>query len=221
VSAPVTEHGTEPVPGLPEPLPEEERILWQGGPRWQSLAVSAFHVRKVAVYFGLLLAWRFGAGIADGLGVAGAAAASTGLLTAAVLAVVLLTALAWGYARTTVYTITSRRVVMRFGLALPMTVNLPFKLVESAAVRMRRDGSGDLPLAMAPESRLSWLVMWPNTRPWRFGGVQPMLRAVADAERVAKTLGGALASYAGVAPKALEPKPRRDTSAPPLATAAR
>ena len=50
---------------------------------------------------------------------------------------------AWASARTTVYTITNRRVVMRFGIALPMTLNLPFTLIalgrgEAACGRHRR-----------------------------------------------------------------------------------
>ena len=41
----------EPVRGLPEMLPAGERLLWQGAPRWQDLAVHAFHARKVIWYF--------------------------------------------------------------------------------------------------------------------------------------------------------------------------
>ena len=52
------EHEWEAAPGLPEPLPEGEKILWQGTPDWQALAVHAFHVRKVAFYFGLMLTWQ-------------------------------------------------------------------------------------------------------------------------------------------------------------------
>ena len=41
----------EPVRGLPQILPKGERMLWQGAPRWQDLAVHAFHARKVIWYF--------------------------------------------------------------------------------------------------------------------------------------------------------------------------
>ncbi len=56
----------EPRRGLPALLPEGERLLWQGSPRWQSLAVRAYQVRKVAVYFGILVAWRIAAGVNAG-----------------------------------------------------------------------------------------------------------------------------------------------------------
>ena len=50
------EHELEAAPGLPEPLPAGERVLWQGKPDWKRLANEAFHVRQVAVYFALMLA---------------------------------------------------------------------------------------------------------------------------------------------------------------------
>ena len=50
------EHELEPQFGLPEPLPQGERILWQGSPDFAALARSAFHVRMLAVYFLVLLA---------------------------------------------------------------------------------------------------------------------------------------------------------------------
>ena len=55
----------EPIPGLPEELPEGERILWRGGPDWKSLAMHVFHVRAVAIYFALILAWKVWGALAD------------------------------------------------------------------------------------------------------------------------------------------------------------
>ena len=37
----MSEFDTEPVPGLPEQLPEGERLRWQGAPKWAALAVRA------------------------------------------------------------------------------------------------------------------------------------------------------------------------------------
>ena len=45
----------EPVRGLPAMLPPGERLLWQGNPAWRSLAIRAYHVRKVALYFAVLV----------------------------------------------------------------------------------------------------------------------------------------------------------------------
>lgn len=190
---PVTgEHEFEPVEGLPETPPEDERILWQGRPSWRGLALRVFHVRKIAIYFAILLAWRGITVVYDG-GTYGEALTAVGIiLPIAALGVALLAGMAWAYAKTTVYTVTSRRVVMRFGLALTLTVNLPFKHLRSADMKICGDGTGDLPLDFGGEYRLGYIHMWPFVRPWKLARPQPMLRAVRNPEKVAEILVGAL-----------------------------
>lgn len=193
----MSEHEPEPIPGLPALLPQGERLLWQGAPDWRSFAVHVFHVRKLALYFGLLVAWQFVAPL-GGSGTAAAAAGSA--LSYAILALAaigLLCLLAWLIARSTVYTITSRRVVMRFGVALPMTLNLPFSVVDSVALRDHRDGTADLPIATTPGSRIGYIITWPHVRPWQFARPQACLRALPDGKRVAELLASALVAAVG------------------------
>jgi len=203
----VREHGTEPVRGLPEPLPPGERLLWQGVPWGRALARRALHVRTAALYFGALLTWGAASAIAGGA--TAAAAARSGLLPAllALCALGLLALYAWLTARTTVYTITSSRVVIRFGIALPVTVNLPFAIVAAAGLRTYADGTGDIPLTLAVPARLAWPVLWPHVRPWRLTRPEPMLRAVPEAARVAQILGRALAAAAEQSPQVAPPVP--------------
>ena len=59
----VHEHEFEAAPGLPEPLPAGERVLWQGAPQWRTLAVEVFHVRAVAIYLVAMLALQASAGV--------------------------------------------------------------------------------------------------------------------------------------------------------------
>jgi len=199
----VTEHGFEPVPGLPERLPEGETLLWQGRPGWRGLARGALHVRGIGIYFMLLALWRGAAVTSDGgSGIEAASAALTMLLVGA-LPIGFLLLYAWFAARDALYTITSRRVVMRVGLALPVTINLPFALIEGAALLRRADGSGDIVLRLVKGHRASWLALWPHARPWRFTQPEPMLRALADAEGVAHVLGRALAASAAVPVRAM------------------
>jgi hypothetical protein len=188
----VNEHEFEPVPGLPERLPDGERMLWQGAPRWQSLAVRALHVRKVAVYFSLLAALDVATALSAGKSLATVLTGAAWLVALGLAAVGVLGLLAWQAARTTLYTITSRRIVMRFGIALPMTLNLPFSVVESAALRTYADGTADLPLAVIRGTRVGYLVNWPNVRPWHFARPQPMLRGIDDGDRVAALLAASL-----------------------------
>lgn len=186
------DHEGEPVPGLPERLPEGEHILWQGAPRWTSLAVRAFHVRKLAIYFGLLMLLRALESVRAGSTTIEAAADATGLLPLALLALGLVLLLARLSAGSTLYTLTNRRLVMRFGIALPMSVNVPYRMVDSASIRLFGNGCGDLPLQLADGQRLGYVVTWPHVRLGKGGKAGPMLRSVPGAEQVGTLLVQAL-----------------------------
>lgn len=186
-----SEHDNEPIPGLPGFLPAGEEIIWQGAPDWKRLAMSAFHVRGIAVYFAVLAlfgavqgSW-LGAMITIGVGLAGLA---------------VLALLAWGSARTTVYTLTNKRIVMRIGIALPTCINLPLSLIGSADLSLNRDGTGDIPLQLLGQQRLGYLGLWPHARPWKLNEPQPMLRALPDAQAVAAMLARACGARLSSAP---------------------
>ena len=66
----LTEHGLEPVPGLPEALPSGEVLLWQGAPLWSEIAQRVFLVRWVGGYFVALFLWELMDGTLQG-GIAG------------------------------------------------------------------------------------------------------------------------------------------------------
>ncbi|WPL15844.1 PH domain-containing protein [Thiorhodovibrio winogradskyi] len=188
----MSEYEVEPVPGLPGLLPEGEELLWQGTPLWVPLAKRAFYVRSVLIYFGILILLRCAFILADGDGFVVALQSALWLGFLGLVAGSILTLLAWLYARSTIYSITSRRVVIRFGVVVPMAVNLPFKSIESAGLRVYNDGSGDIPLALVPSQKVNFLIMWPNVRPWHFSKAQPMLRALPEIESVAELLADAL-----------------------------
>lgn len=198
------EYEFEPIRGLPEHLPPGEEMLWQGTPRWTALAQRAFHVRKVAVYFAIILVWRV---LADLFAVETTAEVVVGALWILALGVVSiggLLLLAWAMARSTVYTITSRRLVMRFGVALPMIVNFPFAQIHSAQMKRYRDDSGDIPVILVPSTRASYTILWPHVRPWHFSKPQPMLRAIPDVTKVAEILSAALSRFVAESGKAAE-----------------
>lgn len=179
-------------PGLPERLPPGERVLWRGAPDWKRLARHAFHVRKVGIYFAVLAAWFMVEAWYDGtpwLQAAGTLGILSGVAAAAM---GLLGLMAWLSARETVYTITSERVVVRFGVALRLTLNVPFTIIEQANLCLHGDGNGDISLALAGSDRVSYLVLWPHARPWRLRRPEITLRTIPDAEEVAGALAGAL-----------------------------
>lgn len=180
------------VAGLPGQLPQGERVLWQGSPDWRAFAVRVFHTRFVAGYFGLLIAWSVFSTLWEGGTAATAATSAAWLSLGGALALGVLGALAWLSARTTLYTLTSRRIAMRFGVALPMTINIPLRCVESAGLRVYPNGTGDIPFQLKGPDRFAYLHLWPNVRPMRFKKAEPMIRAIPDAEAAAKMVADAL-----------------------------
>jgi hypothetical protein len=177
--------------GLPGPLPRGERLLWQGSPTTAGAFVRVFHARAVALWF---LAWA--TVFAAGAGSTSRAAMLAGpILLIGAAALALLWVLAWLTHRTSVYTVTDRRLVLQTGIALPVTRNLPFAQVENAALRAFSDGSGDIPLRLQPGLRIAYLQLWPHARPWRLSRTEPMLRSVPDAESVARLLAEALNAF--------------------------
>jgi len=205
-------------PGLPAPLPAGEHILWQGRPGGRAVAIRALHVSLVGLWFCGLALWASVPLAAEG-GFRDAALAAGPTLVVGAGAIALLGLLGWLSARTTTYTITNRRVVMRIGIALPMTLNLPFGLVAGAGCRHFSDGSGDLALAVKPGNRIAYLHLWPHARPWRVTRPEPMMRSVPGAAEVSAILARALAAAREVDEEAADPVIRPRARGPRLATA--
>lgn len=178
---------------LPENIPDGEQVLWYGRPQWVSLARRAFRADLIAIYFIIFSAWNLVAisqedGLANGI----TAAARTAFAGIICLAIVYL--LAWVSARTTLYVITSKRLVMKISMALPVFFNIPFNLIESASLCRYSDGTGEIPVTLARPNRIAYLQLWPHARPFHFRQPQPALRSIADGERVAELLANALAA---------------------------
>ena len=185
----MSEYEYEEVRGLPNRLPQGESILWQGAPNWRVLARRTFHVRSVAIYFAVLVLIRgVAAAVLDDASILEAIASALLLVPIAATGLALLAGLAWWHARTTVYTITDRRVVLRFGIALQLAVNLPFREIGSAALSELSNGVGEIPLSLSSSGRLAYLHMWPHVRPGRFRDPEPMLRCIANGRDVANLL---------------------------------
>ena len=197
------EHELEPQYGLPERLPATEKILWQGSPDARALARSAFHFRKLALYFAALMALQAANVAADGASVADVLLALVWPAGLSALALLGVWTLAWLTARTAVYTVTDRRVVMRIGIVLTLTFNLPLRTIESAAMRQGSGGHGDIVLALKGPDHIAWLHLWPHARPWHLTRTQPMLRALPQVADVAALLQRAWSAQTGGAVEAL------------------
>ena len=183
------EHDIEPIRGLPGDLPQGEAILWQGAPDARVFARSALGARWIGGYFARLVPWA----MVGGTPLGSLMTAGFGLLAVG---------LAYGFAllvaRSTVYTITNRRVVLRIGVALSKCINLPLTKLGSADLRALGGGFGDIALVPQGAGMLGYLILWPHARPFRLAQPQPMLRALPDAAEVAGILAKAAAAVGPV-----------------------
>jgi len=184
----------EPIPGLPEELPEGERVIWQGRPDWRALARSVFKLKWLAIYFAVFACMRTAMAIFDGEGAMGAVeVVKVVVLSCAGLGI--LAGIAMLQARSAVYTITNRRVVMRVGVALPIAWNIPFKRLASADMTERKEGDGDIVLTLSGKDSIGWVFLWPHVQPMKVSSARPAFRAIADPKRIAGILQGAVKEW--------------------------
>lgn len=176
---------------LPEPLPEGERLLWQDSPAWRPFSRRVFQLDKIALYFLVIIVWVAISAYINTGDWAAILRSLTWAVPPALGVMILLGLFAWLYARTTVFTITSKRIIIQSGLALPSAVNLPFTKVGSADMKTFKDSTGDIELSMSGP-RLLYSMLWPNLRQLRLNNPTPMLRALRHPHKVAEILAQAL-----------------------------
>lgn len=179
----------EPVHGMPELLPEGEKLLWQGRPSAVALAFGAFRLRWVIGYFVAMTLYR----LANLSTVDAGPEQMTGVLTSSVLfgvaAIALVFALSYAMSRAAVFTITTERVILRYGAAIRKYVNLPLSKMQGAQLKRRSVRVGDISLQLEDgPGQPPYLHLWPFARPFKFSKPQPMLRGIKDPERVAQML---------------------------------
>lgn len=182
------EYEFEPQFGLPERLPSDEFIVWQGSPDVGTLASSAFHIKKLAIYFILLnlaCAWP---ALEAGAGAMAVLQAIKWIAPLTLIGLASVWMLAYTTARTTAYTLTNKRVVMRLGIVLTVSFNLPLKQIASADVRLLDGGFGDITLSLEGSDRIAWVHLWPSVRPWKITKPEPTLRAIPQVQEVSLKL---------------------------------
>jgi len=188
----------EPIPGLPEPLPKGENILWQGRPQRGLVLRNVLHIRMFAIYFAVILAWNVGTSLYDGKPASDALAAGIGTILLGAAFYALAALFAFLVERTTIYTLTDKRVVMRCGVALSIAFQFPFSQITSADVRSLRNGAGDIAFTLKENTRISWFVLWPHVRAWKLAKPQPTLRCIDNVADIAQMMAEGLRTAHGV-----------------------
>jgi hypothetical protein len=182
------EHEFEAALGLPEPLPAGEKILWQGAPSWTAMAKHVFRLQWLTVYFAVIVVLQIASVSSSEGGLAEGWSSVALAVFLALVGLLLVGLLAYWSATTTVYTLTNRRIVMRVGIVLTVTFNLPFKTLRSADLKLYKDGTGDIPMQIATGDKIAFFHLWPPVRPWRLAKPEPMMRCIPEAKQVAVLL---------------------------------
>jgi hypothetical protein len=199
--------------GVAHALPPGERLLWQGAPDPGLVARHVFHRWLVIGYFALVIGWW--AYSAWGTVEMDAFLPMLGMrLGLAAIVIGTVEFLARTVAKTTVYAITSKRLVLKIGMVLPMSINVPFTVLLNAAVGRFRDGSGQIALTLLPGNRLAYVALWPHCKVFKLTQPQPVLRGVSDPEAVATVLRDAVMADAAERAETLEVGGATRSSAP-------
>lgn len=178
------------IPGVPAGLPKGEDILWQGKPQAMALAREAYKINWIAGYMLAIVIWRAGGAYADG-GTALMLATGLPYLVLALAGYGVVYLLAFAQARASIYTITSARVILRIGAALPVTYTIPFLRIATARLDLKPSGTGTIAMEITEGMRLSYAVLWPHLRPGFAKHTQPAFRCIPDAQNVARLLADA------------------------------
>jgi hypothetical protein len=175
------------VRGVSELLPPGERVLWEGAPEPRALARHLFFVRPLAAYLAAMILWWALVNRAEAL--TGGFWITLGvqlLLSGGI--VVAARAFSRAIANGTTYAITDRRIVMKFGVIFPMTINVPLRYVQGASARQFADRTGQIAVQLDPKEKLAWIVLFPHVRAWRFNNPEPLLRGLHDPTKVGEIL---------------------------------
>ena len=180
-------HEFEPTFGFPESLPASEKVLWQGSPCAWLIARRIFFLPHLFFYF-LTLSCLALILNSEVLTLKDLFIKFLSYMSLGMVAIFLLLAISYFISSTTVYSVTDKRVVMRIGIVLNLSLNIPFSKIETAAYKEYPDKSGDISLNLVPDNKIAYLHLWPHCRPWFFSSPRPRLSCLKDAEVVASRL---------------------------------
>ena len=176
---------------LAENLPDDEVLIWQGRPEANAIAIRAMYLWYVVAYLLGLVVLRTGYLIMGDAPISEWSALLAWQLLASLFIVGVIVGLSALYGKTTIYSLTTRRLILRTGAAVPIHVNFPLEQIASADLKVFSDGTGDIALKLENSDKLYWLLLWPNVRSWWVRPLQPLLRGLRDFELAASTLANA------------------------------
>jgi hypothetical protein len=156
------------------------------------------YLKYIAFYLVALIAARTGYLVVAGEPVATWSGMLIWQMLASAFVMLLIVGLAAVYSRTTRYSLTNERLIIKTGAAITIHINLPLQQIIGADLREYSDDTGDITLQVSQADKLYWLLMWPNVRSWWVRPLRPVLRGLKDAPTVAHLLAGEVGKHANI-----------------------
>ncbi len=174
-------------------IPKDEEILWNGRPDLRRFCLSALGLRYIAVYLivitGVIFFNNFG-----NFSLAVFLEKMFPYILSCFIAVILLVVIGASQVMPTVYVITSKRIIIKSGLALIFMLNVPFDKISNIDKQVLKDGCGNISFKLISNKRVPFFASWPSVRPWHFNNPEPTFRCIADVDVVAFKLAKAAQS---------------------------
>ena len=174
-------------------IPKDEKIIWYGRPDLRRFCLSALGLKYIIFYLIIIFFSIIYARSGD-FNFIKITQVLFPYLISSFLAVLLLIIIGISQVLPTIYVITSKRVIIRSGLALIFMLNVPFDKIASIDKKQYSDGSGNISFKLMGNKRVPFFAGWPSVRPWHFNNPEPTLRCISDVDIVALKLSEAAES---------------------------
>lgn len=174
-------------------IPKDEVIIWHGRPDLRRFCLTAIGIKYILVYLIIITCSIIYTRYGD-FNLITFLQVLVPYLLSCCLAIILLVIVGISQVLPTVYVITSKRVIIKSGLALIFMLNVPFDKIASIDKNHYSDGSGNISFKLISNKRVPFFASWPSVRPWYFSNPEPAFRCIADVDVIALKLSEAAQS---------------------------
>ena len=165
-------------------IPKDEEIIWHGRPDLRRFCLTAIGIKYILVYLIVITCSIIYTRYGD-FNLITILQVLVPYLLSCCLAIILLVIVGISQVLPTVYVITSKRVIIKSGLALIFMLNVPFDKIASIDKNNYSDGSGNISFKLISNKRVPFFASWPSVRPWYFSNPEPTFRCIADVDVIA------------------------------------
>ena len=174
-------------------IPENEEVIWHGRPNLRRFSLSALGLRYLMLYLLIISITTFSSNFGN-LTLLLFLQMMFPYIISCCLAGIILVVIGISQVIPTVYVITSKRIIIKSGLALIFMLNVPFDKVANIDKKVFNDGCGDISFKLIGNKRIPFFAGWPSVRPWYFNDPEPTFRCIPDVDVVAFKLTSAAQS---------------------------